>query len=220
MVHARGLVPITCSHHFTGTGSALADPFLAQESNASRDFPAGTESSLNSMVFTVGDMTTRSSTGKSKHRKIETRTPHVPEYEENVWQDRHWQCVTTLQDSELISSVTVCTGRIVAGRRDGTLSVRMSVVLLQQYYRYLFFVVAVASHSFATPFLSSLSIIVSLPDVLICICRALLSFIPLSVNNWLRASPFITCPSSNSCPSPPVFPRLAPSFLAPTGIPR
>jgi hypothetical protein len=58
-------------------------------------------------------------------KKVPTATPHTAPYLESVWQVRHWRCVSTIKeiDLELITCITVCCGRVVAGRRNGTLSV-------------------------------------------------------------------------------------------------
>jgi hypothetical protein len=45
--------------------------------------------------------------------------------EMQVWQAKHWACVTEMEDDELLSCVCIFNMQVIVGRRDGKLSVRV-----------------------------------------------------------------------------------------------
>ncbi len=56
-------------------------------------------------------------------KKVATASPYAVRYSETVWHAPHWKCTSSIAETQLVTCVVVCCGRIVAGRRDGTISV-------------------------------------------------------------------------------------------------
>jgi hypothetical protein len=75
----------------------------------------------------LGHVRTTTATGRSRKRglkKVATANPNEVPYLDTVWKAAHFQCNTVIEDAELLSCVALSCGRIVVGRKDGTLSVR------------------------------------------------------------------------------------------------